>query len=221
MPAEEIPTEDHDPNGQQPPPLADEHPYLASEELKARRFGEYFGCTIEQAFDWVLDQALRRTKNAADAEDIAQKSLLKLWIRCSGDPLTARTAEAYVRGTVNNVCATQWKKQHQERERAGTRVGFDIAIDLHGGGDVEPTVFDDETIAWTNQAIPQLPPHLRDVVELLWDPDDGGFDARTLNEVAQILGIPRGTAGRRWFDARKELRALRERFTTETKDDPK
>jgi RNA polymerase sigma-70 factor (ECF subfamily) len=148
----------------------------------------------------LLRQALWLTQNAAEAEDLAQETLskalrafssftpgtnFKAWIFriLRNTFLTSRTGIAAMR--------TTFLEDHEGLEESA----------VAAGSTPEETLIQLDDAAAVQQALTQLPPHLRDCL-LLCDVEELKY-----KEIAEILDVPIGTVTSRIFRARAALRA--------------
>jgi RNA polymerase sigma-70 factor (ECF subfamily) len=148
----------------------------------------------------LLRQALWLTQNDAEAEDLAQEALskalrafssftpdtnFKAWIFriLRNTFLTTRTGVAAMR--------TTFLEDHEGLEESA----------VAAGSTPEETLIQLDDAAAVQQALTQLPPHLRDCL-LLCDVEELKY-----KEIAEILDVPMGTVTSRIFRARAALRA--------------
>jgi RNA polymerase sigma-70 factor (ECF subfamily) len=140
--------------------------------------------------DALYRAAVRMTKNASDAEDLVQESLLKAYK--SFDRFEAGTnAKAWLFRIMTNTFINTYRA----KQREATSVSFDEVDDnfLHsqladlptGTGDPEKDFFNKILDKDVEEAIDKLPEEFRVVVVSFYE------DSRT--EIADILGIQVGT----------------------------
>lgn len=151
--------------------------------------------------------ALRMTKNASDAEDLVQETLLKAY-RSFDRFETGTNAKAWLFRIMTNTFINTYRAKQKE----STSVSFDEVDDgyLHsqitGGvsesGDPEKDFFNKILDRDVVAAIEQLPEEFRMVVVLAFNE---GF---AYQEIADILGIQVGTVKSRLHRGRKILQKL-------------
>lgn len=157
---------------------------------------EAFSTLLERHYDGVFRLAFRLTGSQADAEDLTQDVCAALPAKLQSFRGEARFTTWLWRVVVNAA--------HDRRRRAATR-----ARNADGWGDWEKgrRAADAETaeaVDWLTQAMTALPDDLRDTLALV-------LDEVTHDEAAHILGVSPGTVSWRISEAKKHLRALRER----------
>ena len=155
-----------------------------------------FGCLLERHYDAVFRLAFRLTGARAEAEDLTQDVCAALPAKLSGFRAEARFTTWLWRVVVNAA--------HDRRRRVATRAKY-----AEGWGDWELArrASDDETVEavdWLTQAMRALPEELRDTLALV-------LDDVSHEEAAQILGVAPGTVSWRISEAKKRLRAQREK----------
>jgi RNA polymerase sigma-70 factor (ECF subfamily) len=147
----------------------------------------------------LLRHAMWLTQNEAEAEDLAQEALSKA-LRAFGSFTPGTNFKAWIFRILRNTFLTT------RTAIAATRTTF-----LEDSEEVEATTATDPTpeetliqldnAAAVQEALQQLPPHLRDCL-LLCDVEELKY-----KEIAGILGLPIGTVTSRIFRARAALRA--------------
>lgn len=147
----------------------------------------------------LLRQALWLTQNEAEAEDLAQEALSKA-LRAFGSFAPGTNFRAWIFRILRNTFLTS------RTAIAATRTSF-----LEDSEEIEATTATDPTpeetliqlddAAAVQQALTQLPPHLRDCL-LLCDVEELKY-----KEIAGILDVPIGTVTSRIARARAALRA--------------
>lgn len=171
---------------------SDESLALAAAEGDA----DAFGVLIERHYDGVFRLAFRLTGARAEAEDLTQDICAALPAKLAGFRGEARFTTWLWRVTVNAA--------HDRRRRAATR-----ARHAEGWGDWEQgrrAANDEaaEAVDWLTQAMRSLPEELHDTLALV-------LDDATHDEAAEVLGVAPGTVSWRISEAKKHLRALREK----------
>ncbi len=157
---------------------------------------EAFACLLERHYDAVFRLAFRLTGVAAEAEDLTQDVCASLPAKLGGFRAEARFTTWLWRVVVNAA--------HDRRRRAATH-----ARHAEGWGDWETArrAADREAaeaIDWLAEAMRALPEELRDTLALV-------LDDQSHEEAAEVLGIAPGTVSWRISEAKKRLRALREK----------
>ncbi|MFE5888434.1 RNA polymerase sigma factor [Streptomyces sp. R11] len=178
----------------QPPADAEVHRRLVygDESALAEVYATYGGL--------VRRVAVRVTRSAAAAEDVAQEVFAQLWSR----PYTFDARRGSLRTWLSVVAhrrAVDWvRSEARHRKNAGADDSVLQAIPDTGPGPDE-TVVDRERSLLLHTALAELPQPQREVVHLAY------FAGRTYRQAAAELGIPEGTAKTR---LRTALRTLAE-----------
>lgn len=171
-----------------------------SDESLARAAAEgdshAFSLLLERHYDRVFRLAFRLTGVAAEAEDLTQDVCAALPARLQGFRGEARFATWLWRVVVNAA--------HDRRRKAATR-----ARHSQGWGDWEVNrraaqSEAAEAVDWLTQAMRALPEELRDTLALV-------LDDLSHEEAAEVLGVAPGTVSWRISEAKKRLRAQREK----------
>lgn len=155
-----------------------------------------FACLLERHYDRVFRLAFRLTGAVAEAEDLTQDICAALPARLVGFRGEAPFATWLWRVVVNAA--------HDRRRRAAAQ-----ARRAEGWGDWErqrraADAEAAEALGWLAQALCRLPDTLRDTLALV-------LDEATHAEAAEVLGVSAGTVSWRISEARKRLRAMREK----------
>ena len=155
-----------------------------------------FSALLERHYDALFRLAFRLTGARAEAEDLTQDICAALPAKLAGFRGDARFTTWLWRVAVNAA--------HDRRRRATTR-----ARHAEGWGDweINRRAADNEAaeaVDWLTQAMRALPDDLRDTLALV-------LDDTTHAEAALILDISEGTVSWRISEAKKHLRALREK----------
>ena len=144
----------------------------------------------------VMGQAFRMLGNRAQAEDVAQDAMMRLWkIAPDWDADRAQVTTWLYRVAVNAA--------HDRRRRAGTRAKV-----AQGWGDWEVNRTEAmreqaEAQDWLIRAVGMLSNDLRDTVALV-------MDDMNHREVGEVLGVSEGTVSWRMSEVKKHLKALKE-----------
>ena len=155
-----------------------------------------FALLLERQYDGIFRLAFRLTGDRAEAEDLTQDVCAALPAKLQGFRGEARLTTWLWRVVVNAA--------HDRRRRAATR-----AKNTEGWGDCEVNrratdAETEEAVDWLTQAMRALSDDLRDTLALV-------LDDVTHSDAADILGVSEGTISWRVSEAKKHLRALRER----------
>jgi len=150
---------------------------------------------IVQRFQaWALDLAMVLLGDHGLAQDAVQEAFVTAMARL--DDL--RTPEAFP-GWFRQIVRTQCNRiLRRPREQL---VGEGRRLEAQGGA-VEPDMAQKELRRQVRQAVSQLSPTLYDATRLFY------LEEHSCSEIAEQLGIPRGTVKRRLHDARDRLRDL-------------
>ncbi|MFF5478546.1 RNA polymerase sigma factor [Streptomyces sp. NPDC012935] len=176
----------------QPPADAEVHRRLVygDESALAEVYATYGGL--------VRRVAVRVTRSAAAAEDVAQEVFAQLWSR----PYTFDARRGSLRTWLSVVAhrrAVDWvRSEARHRKNAGADDSVLQAIPDTGPGPDE-TVVDRERSLLLHTALAELPQSQREVVHLAY------FAGRTYRQAAAELGIPEGTAKTRLRTALRTL----------------
>jgi RNA polymerase sigma factor (sigma-70 family) len=171
-----------------------------SDESLARKAsdgdGAAFAALIERHYDALFRLAFRMTGDRAEAEDLTQDICAALPAKLAGFRGEARFTTWLWRVVVNAA--------QDRRRRAATH-------DRHatGWGDWEQNrraaqKEAQEAVDWLTHAMRALPEDLRDTLALV-------LDDATQEAAAEVLGIAPGTVAWRISEAKKMLRAMREK----------
>ncbi len=155
-----------------------------------------FSILIERHYECVFRLAFRLTGSKAEAEDLTQDICAAL-----PDKLIKFRGEAKFTTWLWRVVVNA---AHDRRRRVATR-----AKHGEGWGDWEKNrqaanAETAEALDWLTQAMCALPGDLRDTLALV-------LDDATHDQAAEVLGISPGTVAWRVSEAKKHLRALREK----------
>ena len=169
---------------------------LSDTELMARAAAgleEAFAELVTRYANALLNFFLRKGVPYSDGQDLAQRTFLRLWrYRAKYEPQAKFTTFLFLLAGQEAVDFFR-----SEGRRAGLADG--LAREANVAADVRDCPPDGEAV---RQAVAQLSPALRDVVEL------GVFQDLPYSDTAQILGIPVGTVKSRMFNALRKLRSM-------------
>ncbi len=159
-----------------------------------------FADLLARHYDGLFRLAFRLTGRREAAEDLTQDICLALPAKLGGFRGEARFTTWLYRVAVNAA--------HDRRRRAATHAR---AADGWGDWEVNRRAAAADTaegLDWLAEAMTALPGDLRDTLALTL------ADELTQAEAAQALGIAEGTVAWRLSEARKKLRAMREKDLT-------
>lgn len=143
----------------------------------------------------LLNFFLRKGVSYADAQDLAQRTFLRLWrYRMKYTPQAKFTTFLFLLAGQESVDFFR-----AESRKAGLQEGLEqeAAVAAEVRSEATPAAGED-----VRRAVSQLPQGLRDVVEL------GVFQDLPYAEVGKILKIPVGTVKSRMFNALRKLKEL-------------
>lgn len=156
-----------------------------------------FAVLVERYQNILLNLFLRKGISYVDGEDLAQRTFLRLWrYRAKYSPQAKFTTFLFMLAMQE---ATDFFRASQRRRNLedGFAAEIEVAADeRRPDAGVAPQ--DDDV----RRAVARLPEGLRDVVEL------GVFQDLPYAEVAETLGIPKGTVKSRMFHALKKLKEM-------------
>ena len=174
----------------------------SEEELDARE--EFRGAILQtvrrmKAFDYEgAKRELMEAVKAKDAKEARRSILARRVLATNANPLGRLSEVEAFRAWIYRILsrkATDWIRSRQRRRRLGRCFAAEAAV---LSGDEERS----DRIESLDHAVKRLSPPLRHVVLLHY------VEEFSVEEVAHILGIPRGTVKSRLHNARKQLRAL-------------
>ncbi len=159
-----------------------------------------FATLLSRHYDRMYRLAFRLTGKAELAEDLTQDICAALPAKMSGYRAQARFTTWLYRVVVN--AAQDMRRRRATHDKAAA-----------GWGDVEQlrraeAVEIAAALDWLQQAMRALPEDLRDTLALTLDQD------MTHAQAAEVLGVSEGTISWRMSDARKRLRAMKEKELT-------
>lgn len=159
-----------------------------------------FAALLDRVYDRLFRLCFRLTGARAEAEDLCQDICAALPAKLAGFRGQARVTTWLYRVAVNAA--------HDRRRRQATYMKATT-----GWGDWEIARTEESAearaqLAWLSEAMRALPEDLRDTLALV-------LDDLTHAEAAEVLGISEGTVSWRLSEARKRLRALRQKEEVE------
>jgi RNA polymerase sigma-70 factor (ECF subfamily) len=150
---------------------------------------------------WLLAQARNLCRNASDAEDLVQETLLRFIQTFSQveAPPDERTCGAWLVTTLTHLFYSQCRRLKAQARGAQDPL---LREEASGGQEPEPRpVYDTLSEEQFAQALQALSPKVRATFEL-------HAAGKRYQDIAQALGIPMGTVAKRLHDARAKLRGL-------------
>ena len=135
--------------------------------------------------DAVFRLAFSYLKNRADADDVTQTALLRLYETNKVFESDAHVKHWLLRVTINE-CKRRWRSSWSRTE----------CLEDY----VNELVFEERPYSDLFQAIMALDKKYRTVIVLYY------YEGYALSEIATLLGIPQGTVGTRLRRARKQLK---------------
>lgn len=149
--------------------------------------------------DVLLRVALSLTRNAADAEDLVQETLLRAYRAID------RFDGAHPRAWLLTIMRNAEVNRHRRRRPSLLRdhdasMAQLAAVPSSGAGDPESVVIGETFDAVVSDAFAALPDRHREVVRLV------DLDGLSYQEAAEILGVPVGTVMSRLHRARSRMR---------------
>ena len=177
--------------------------------MSAKGDDSAFAEIVSRYQDVLLNFFMRKGVSFADGQDLAQRTLLRLWrYRHRYEPTAKFTTFLFLLAgqvAIDFIRAEGRRNGLQEDlEREAETEATTGTMQSAGETSVvcRPAEPDDAQGERVRRAVASLPPGLRDVVEL------GVFQDLPYAEVSEILGIPVGTVKSRMFNALKKLKEL-------------
>jgi RNA polymerase sigma-70 factor (ECF subfamily) len=155
---------------------------------------------------WLVAQARKLCRDASDAEDLVQETLLRFiqtFEKVERLP-SDRTYEAWMVTTLTNLFYDQCRKRKVQAQGAQDPRLSEEAVVMPEPPTTE--AYDTVTDEQFTEALKSLSPKIRATYEL-------HAQGKTYQEIAQTLDIPVGTVGKRLSDARTKLRDYLKRYT--------
>jgi RNA polymerase sigma-70 factor, ECF subfamily len=139
---------------------------------------------------------LRIVGDASVAEDLVSQVFLDVW-------RTAGQFEGRSQVSTWMLAIARFKALTALRNRRHEDLDQDEVMQIADGGDTPETAMDrSQTSSTLRQAIALLSPAHREIIDLVY------YHEKSVEEVAQIIGIPQATVKTRLFYARKHLGEL-------------
>jgi RNA polymerase sigma-70 factor (ECF subfamily) len=165
-----------------------------------------------QAFERVLELysrkifhlALSMLRNEAQAEDMAQDILIKIW---KGLPSYhgGASLSTWIYTIARNTCLTELKKRAARPTVSLSEPAFEETLDAVPA--LQCTDADSGTALDVNHLLSQLPEKYRQVIALFY------LEQKSYEEVGTLLGLPLGTVKTFLYRAKKQLLKLSSRRT--------
>lgn len=165
-------------------------------QAAARGDGAAFSALLERHYDRLFGLCFRLTGSRAEAEDLTQDICAALPAKLASYRRQAKVTTWLYRVAVNAA--------HDRRRRQASH-----GRAAQGWGDWEKArqaanAETQDRLDWLTEAMRSLPPDLRDTLALV-------LDDMTHAQAGEVLGISEGTVSWRLSEARKHLKALREK----------
>ena len=140
---------------------------------------------------------MRAGANAAQADELAQETLLAVWRKAESFDASRATAATWIFTIARNLRIDRYRKEWRD-----VSVGDEIPDSVDEAAAPDATLSDAERGARVRAALRQLPLEQVKVIELSF------FDEKPHAEIAKALGIPLGTVKSRIRIAMNRLREL-------------
>ena len=148
-----------------------------------------------------MAQAMRVCRNASDAEDLVQETLLRFLGAFGKIEIlpSSKLCEAWLSTTLTHLFYDQCRRRKaQAYGAADPSMGMEVAVEQEPASQPVCETITDEQFA---QALHALSPRLRATIEL-------HAAGKKYRDIACTLGISMGTVAKRLHDARARLHAL-------------
>lgn len=175
-----------------------------AEEIIRQRLarGEY-----RPAFEWVVELYSQKTfhlalgmlRNEAQAEDMAQDILIKIWKALPGYHGGA-SLSTWIYTIARNTCLTELKKRAARPTVSLSEPGYEENLDAVPA--LQCNDRDSGVAMDVNQLLAQLPDRYRQVIALFY------LEQKSYEEVGALLGLPLGTVKTNLYRGKKELLKL-------------
>ena len=143
-----------------------------------------FDALAEKYMDTIYRLAFSWLKSQADADDVVQEVLLRLY-RTDREFESEEHVKNWLMKVTVNECRKMWRRPFRAHEN----------IDDY----IETLVFEDRSCRDLFEAVMRLDRPKRTAVMLYY------IEGYSIREIASLLGVPAGTVGTRLARARKEL----------------
>ncbi len=169
--------------------MAQRHQGAWAERVLVERFARGDETALADLYDryagFVYALALRTLADRQAAEDVTQEVFVALW-ESPGRIQPGRGTLRGFLGTMTHRRAVDLIRREEARKRRETRAPADAPG--RGHGDLAETVARSDARGKVREAVARLPEAQRRALELAY------FQGHTYRQVADVLGIPEGTA---------------------------
>lgn len=169
--------------------------------MSQAKHGHPAGTFAMQQRGWLLGKARNMCRNATDAEDLVQETLLRFiqtFERVESLP-SERTCAAWMVTTLTNLFYMQCRKQRvQEQSARDPHLSNEAVVEPELPAQNPGDTLTNEQFA---QALEKLSPKVRTTFEM-------HAAGKKYQDIAHSLGVPVGTVAKRLHDARAKLREL-------------
>ena len=163
-------------------------------------------CSMEDLVEQYSDSVYRYCKSIAftleDAEDLYQQTFLKAF-ELRNKIIADKNPKAYLLSIATNIWKNH-KSKYARRERIAPTISSDaegIQIeDVQGGTDVLEQIVKEEQLEQLRSCVERLPDKHRQVITLFYAGD------LSLEDIAKVLKIPKGTVKSRLHKAKEQLK---------------
>lgn len=152
-----------------------------------------FRALFREYYPRILGYALKRCPNRADAETVAQETMMAVWKGATSYAERSSVA-TWIFGIARNKVADLLR----DREKEIATPPDLLTVPSDGG---VPGALERQRVEW---ALEQLTVEHREVVLLTL------YDGLSYHDIARMLGIPEGTVKSRMYYARRKLRSILE-----------
>ena len=156
--------------------------------------------------------ARRWCGNASDADDLVQEIIVRFKQAADNGmvPSEARQCEVWLARTLRNRFIDLCRRRAVQQQGAGEQdLGEEAAAPQELPGD---SIYDSIAAEHLSQALDKLSPKLRETLKL-------HLEGKKYHEIAELLGVPIGTVGKRIHDARERLHELLKPYMPDPGDD--
>lgn len=143
--------------------------------------------------------------NASEADDLFNETALRFIqaVDSGRVPTDDRQREAWLVRTLRNLFIDQCR-----RRKVQTQGAVELSVSEEAATPQEPpsdSIYDSITSEQIGEALARLSPKLRETHEL-------HLAGKKYHEIAELLGVPTGTVGKRIHDAREKLHKLLKKY---------
>jgi RNA polymerase sigma-70 factor, ECF subfamily len=167
---------------------------------------------IKQRRSHLLRFARNMGANAFEPEDLVQETTIRFIqaVDSGRVPADDRQREAWLVRTLRNLFTDQCRRRKVQMQGV-----MDLSTGEEAATPQEPpsdSTYDSITSEQIGEAMARLSPKLRETYEL-------HLAGKKYHEIAELLGVPSGTVGKRMHDAREKLHELLEKYLREPGED--